>query len=135
MKVLYVNNVDLQGRRFNGYDLLSDLQSRGVEGRQVVLTKLSDNPRVTPLLRSGRDEVFNVALHDVERQHGMDNLLFPWGRVLRELPEFAEADVVHYHLIHNDMVSLLDLPELFSRKPSVWTFHDPWAMTGHCIHP
>jgi glycosyltransferase involved in cell wall biosynthesis len=33
------------------------------------------------------------------------------------------------------MISLLDLPTLFRMKPAVWTFHDPWPMTGHCVHP
>lgn len=48
---------------------------------------------------------------------------------------FARADVLHCHLIHNQMVSLFDLPRLLAARPGVWTFHDPWPLTGHCIYP
>ena len=27
------------------------------------------------------------------------------------------------------------LPYVTSKKPTVWTWHDPWPMTGHCIYP
>jgi len=135
VKVLHVNNVDLYGRRFNGYDLISELQPAGIQCSQAVLTKLSKNPRVVPLIKGHADEGLHGALARVEERRSMNNLLFPWGRVLAETPEFQEADVVHYHLIHNQMVSLFDLPWLFAAKPAVWTFHDPWPFTGHCIYP
>lgn len=135
MKVLHVNNVDLVGRRFSGYDLIEDLGARGIESSQAVLTKLSDNPAVISLLDGPEDEALNEALQRVEQRHSMDNVLFPWGRILANLPQFHEADVIHYHLIHNSVISLVDLPWLTLKKPSVWTFHDPWPLTGHCIQP
>jgi len=135
VKVLHVNNVDLYGRRFNGYDLISELEPGGIQCSQAVLTKLSKNPRVVPLIKGHADEGLHGALVRVEERRSMNNLLFPWGRVLADTPEFQEADVVHYHLIHNQMVSLFDLPWLFAAKPAVWTFHDPWPFTGHCIYP
>jgi glycosyltransferase involved in cell wall biosynthesis len=50
-------------------------------------------------------------------------------------PRFRAADLVHYHIIHDGYFSLAALPSLSRAKPTVWTFHDPWAMTGHCIYP
>jgi len=38
-------------------------------------------------------------------------------------------------LIHTGFFSLFSLPFLTKNKPSVWTIHDPWAITGHCIYP
>jgi glycosyltransferase involved in cell wall biosynthesis len=135
MKVLHVNDADLRGRRFNGYDLLSDMRSRGVSSTQAVLTKQSQNPDVLSLFEGPMDDALNDALWRVEQRNSMSSLLYPWARLLGESPAFAEADVVHYHLIHNRMLSLLDMPALFARKPSVWTFHDPWVLTGHCLYP
>lgn len=135
MRVLHVNNIDLQGQRFNGYDLLSALRSRGVRGKQAVLTKLSDNPDVVSILTGPDDQRLHQSIGAVEERHAMDDLLYPWGRALIETPEFKVADVVHYHLIHNRVVSLLDFPDLLKLKPSVWTIHDPWAFTGHCVYP
>lgn len=135
IEVLHVNDVDLQGRRFNGYDLLADLASRGVHGRQAVLAKLSRNPQVIQLMQGYGDYTLQRALLRTERDLCMDNLLYPWGRRLAQRPEFAMADVVHCHLIHNRVVSLFDLPMLSRTKPVIWTLHDPWAMTGHCVYP
>lgn len=133
--VLHVNNVDLYGRRFNGFDLLSELRSRGIRGEQAVLSKLSHSPNVFPLFQTRADENLHGALARVEARHSMNNLLFPWGRRLMTTKAFARADLLHCHLIHNQMVSLFDLPVLFSARPTVWTFHDPWPLTGHCIYP
>ena len=134
IKVLHVNNTDLMGRRFNGYDLIARSAPYGVECSQAVLLKQSDNPRVVPLLE-GADFDIQAAIERVERKRSLNNLLFPWARSLRMLPEYQAADVVHYHLVHNNLISLADLPVLFAEKPSVWTIHDPWILTGHCIHP
>lgn len=47
-----------------------------------------------------------------------------------------KPDVIHLHNIHG---YYLNLPILFdflreSRIPVVWTIHDCWAFTGHCVH-
>jgi glycosyltransferase involved in cell wall biosynthesis len=135
INVLHVNNIDLYGRRFNGYDLLGALTTRGIMGQQAVLTKLSRNPNVIPLIQTRADENLHGALARVEERHSMNNLLFPWGRRLMELECFGKADVLHCHLIHNQVVSLFDLPDISRSRPTVWTLHDPWPLTGHCIYP
>ena len=135
MKVLHVTDIDLPARRFNGYDLLDDLTTRGINGKQAVLKKLSDNPDVVGLFTGPGDDDLQHRLQEVERRHSINNLLIPWGRLLAETSEFKDADVVHYHLIHNQVISIYDMKWLFGMKPSVWTFHDPWPLTGHCVHP
>lgn len=135
MKVVHVTDEDLPGRHFNGYDLLDDLATRGIDGKQAVLRKHSDNADVVALFTGRGDEELQHRLQEVERRHSINNLLMPWGRLLAETTEFKNADVVHYHLIHNHVISLYDMKWLFGMKPSVWTFHDPWPVTGHCVHP
>jgi len=130
MRVLQVNNVDLPGRRFNGYDLNRALRDQGAEASQCVLRKSSVDPNVHVLT----DDML-WAIVDLENKRAMQSILIPQGRLLMEKSVFQQADIVHYHLLHNKMVSLFDMPELFRRKPAVWTWHDPWAVTGHCIHP
>jgi glycosyltransferase involved in cell wall biosynthesis len=135
VNVLQVNYTDLDGRRFNGYDLIADLRPRGFDCKQAVLTRRSKDPAVFSLWEGTVDEGIHGALDKIETKHSMSNLLFPWLRLLSERPEFAAADVVHYHLIHNQMMSLFDLPWLFRMKPSVITMHDAWFLTGRCIQP
>jgi glycosyltransferase involved in cell wall biosynthesis len=135
VKVLHVTDIDLPGRRFNGYDLLGDLAVKGIDGKQAVLRKLSNHRDVVALFDRGGDELLQHRLMDAERRHSINGLLVPWGRLLAETDEFKDADVVHYHLIHNQVISLYDLSWLVGLKPTVWTFHDPWPLTGHCVHP
>jgi glycosyltransferase involved in cell wall biosynthesis len=135
MKVLQVTDADLPGRHFNGYDLLEPLLARGIEGRQAVFRKLGRNPKVLSLSDGRADEELQHRLREAERRHSIVNLLYPWARVLSQSQEFQDADVVHYHLIHNQVISLYDMGWLLEAKPSVWTFHDPWPLTGHCVHP
>ena len=135
MNVLHVNYTDLPGRRFNGYDLLSEMEPLGVFGKQVVLHKQSTNPNVIQLLATKEDRELHRWCELAERRHSMSNLLFPWGTLLTQMPEFKSADVVHLHIIHNNVVSLSDLPRIINLKPCVWTLHDPWFMTGRCVYP
>jgi glycosyltransferase involved in cell wall biosynthesis len=135
VNILQVNYTDLPGRRFNGYDLLAGLRTRGVRCRQAVLSKVSANAGVVSLWDDAQDGRLQQTLHNAEGRLSMDNLLYPWGRVLAGTPDFRGADVVHFHLVHGRMISLFDLPWLSMLKPSVWTLHDAWALTGHCIQP
>jgi glycosyltransferase involved in cell wall biosynthesis len=48
---------------------------------------------------------------------------------------FRDAEVVHYHIVHDGYFSILAMPWLSWLKPTVWTWHDPWIMTGHCVYP
>jgi len=135
VKVLHVADADLPARHFNGYDLLDTLPAKGIESRQIVLRKQSDHPNVVGLLDDLGDRMLERRIRDVEWRHSINNLLPPWARLIVEEPAFRDADVVHYHLIHNRVISLYDLEWLFGLKPSIWSFHDPWPLTGHCIHP
>jgi glycosyltransferase involved in cell wall biosynthesis len=135
VNVLQVSDHDLVSKRYNGYDLLDALEPYGVQGRQAVLKKWSDDPRVVELLRDAGDLMLHSAVARVEARQSLDDVLYPWAQRLARTPEFGSSDVVHYHTLHVQMLSLLDLPMLFSAKPSVWTLHDPWPLTGHCVHP
>lgn len=43
MNIVYVNNCDLVGRRFNGYDLHLSLSQTGYDTHQLVLEKEARN--------------------------------------------------------------------------------------------
>jgi glycosyltransferase involved in cell wall biosynthesis len=47
-------------------------------------------------------------------------------------PAFVAADVVDIHGTHGGFFSYLALPRLTAAKPTVFTFHDMWPLTGHC---
>jgi glycosyltransferase involved in cell wall biosynthesis len=58
------------------------------------------------------------------------------GHALRQQACFRQADLVHLQLLHaRSFFSLLQLPGIANgERPVVWTLHDPWITSGHCVH-
>lgn len=134
MNIIQVSDNDLLGRRFNGHDLQLALNAQGHKAYQFVINKAGQAETTIPLI-SSRGLFSRELLINFEQRLSMNGLAFGAGQILMEHPKFKETDLAHYHLIHNYLLSLLDFPDLSYMKPSVWTIHDPWAFTGHCIHP
>lgn len=135
MKVLQVSEIDLVGRRFNGFDLHKLLMQRGVESQYYVWNKKSGDVNTRRLPDSLPLRIIGKVANRIERAISVQSLLFPNPWVLMADDRFRKSDVTHYHLMHNSYFSIAALPALSRMKPSIWTLHDPWAITGHCIHP
>jgi glycosyltransferase involved in cell wall biosynthesis len=136
MKNLQVSDNDLIGNRFNGHDLHLLLNKRGIESKQLVRTKRSNDPSTFEIAENVLDRAsVNWLTNRIERELLVHSLLYPFSFQLLFDKHFLEADVVHYHLIQNYFFNIGSFPILSRLKPSVWTLHDPWAITGHCIHP
>jgi glycosyltransferase involved in cell wall biosynthesis len=134
VKLLHINCTDGYGTRFTGIDLQSMLAERGIDSRHLVWWRESDNPNVAmafPLL--GRR--FAKLVGKVEHLLGLQSLLHVQWLALPMTQEFRAADILHFHILQNGFFGLPALPLLTRRKPSIWTLHDPWAMTGHCNYP
>lgn len=133
---VHVGDNDLIGSRFNGHDLHRYLRQRGIEASHLVKVKQSDDPH-THLLDEGylKRPAYDTAVNLLERRYNSHALHGPLGMALLDNPLFLNADIVHYHLIHNASFNISLLPTLTALKPSVWTIHDAWAFTGHCIQP
>ena len=134
MDIIQVNNCDLTGRRFNGHDLQLSLNKLGHKSFQFVLEKYGNEPTTIPLCNPNELFIRSI-IRNLEYQLSMANLLYPFGNNLLNHSLFKNADIIHYHLIHNYFLSIFDFLKLTSLKPSVWTVHDPWVVTGHCIYP
>ncbi|PKF51776.1 glycosyltransferase family 4 protein [Enterovibrio nigricans] len=136
IKVTHVNSGDLIGRRFNGYDLKPYLDQLGVETKQLVYwNKQSEADFVSKAFDYPGSRHITRGLNIVENRLSLHAKLHPHSWTLPYHKEIKSADIVHMHIIHDGYFSLDALPYLSKRKPVVWTWHDPWPMTGHCIYP
>lgn len=135
MKVLNVNVTDRVGSRFNNLDLRGELLNEGVESRFLVWNQTEHQPGLSRLFRYPGSRRVARFVSKIERKMSVHSMLHMNSFLLPTHGSFRDADVVHYHIIHDGYFSLWSLPFLTSLKPSVWTFHDPWPMTGHCIYP
>lgn len=135
MKILYVNDNDLAGRRFNGHDLQVMLNKNGIEAKQFVVSKAGDDENTLKLLKTEAEHFIREKCKEFEDRISMQSVIYPFGELLGKAKEFKDADIVHYHLIFNHFLSLFSFKKLTQSKPTVWSLHDPWALTGHCVHP
>jgi glycosyltransferase involved in cell wall biosynthesis len=134
LKVLQVNAYESPGRRFNGLTLTPILKRHGIESRHLIWEKDTQNPEILTFGRVGSRKINNLVSR-IERMFSLQSMLYLNASQMIKMPAFKEADLLHLHIIHSGYLSLSALPKLTSLKPTVWTLHDPWAMTGHCIYP
>ncbi|MGV2828744.1 glycosyltransferase [Myxosarcina sp. GI1(2024)] len=50
---------------------------------------------------------------------------------LRKYQVYSDANIIHFHGLQG-FINYLALPALTRDKPSVFTLHNMWALTGHC---
>lgn len=136
MNLLQISSNDLVGRRFNGYDLYGRFAARGIAMRY-----LAWNHRATgdfagaALPYPGSRLLQKLVTRKLEKVLSLQSVLPVHSRLLAWQRDFRRADLVHYHVIHDGWFGLGALPGLVRRKPAVWTWHDLWPITGHCMHP
>jgi len=136
LRVAQLNSGDLMGRRFNGYDLTPFLAGEDVESQMLVYwNRQSDAPFVHPVFNYPGSRALTRMLNVLEQRNSLHARLHPHSWSLPFHPQVREADLLHLHIVHDGYFSLSALPYVSQRKPVVWTWHDPWAMTGHCIQP
>jgi len=94
------------------------------------------NPSRSNLIKVGN--CLNVYVHYIEnRLYDNEGLAsrFATKRLIRQLKEIS-PDIIHLHNIHDHWLNYEILFNYVNTTdiPVVWTFHDFWAVTGHCAH-
>jgi len=132
LKVLGINSSDIYSQRFNGISIIEDLHNEGIEYELLSDIHMRKNGiSITPKLFRYLKDFLTL----LERKTGFQSRFYFWTFALRFRRSFQEAQVVHYHILHNSFFRLESLKYLTKKKSSVWTFHDLWIATGHCIQP
>jgi glycosyltransferase involved in cell wall biosynthesis len=112
MKVLHIGDRDLICRRFNGYDYHDPLFKRDVDSSNLVMFKSSNSDYVHRIKQLDKNFTKSII---------KDKL-------------FINADIIHFHLIHNTPFDINYMPVITKMKPTVLTLHDSFFMGGHCIY-
>jgi len=107
---LQISSFDLTGQRFNGHDLHFFLRESGIDSKQLVLNKQSNDENTY---------TFNFFEH--------------CSKELIHQKLLLESDIIHMHLVHN-IFDINYLPILTKLKPTIITLHDPFFLGGHCVH-
>ncbi|MBS1782393.1 MAG: glycosyltransferase [Bacteroidetes bacterium] len=67
-------------------------------------------------------------------RHGLGSRQ-PTRHLVEKIKEI-DPDIIHLQLVHGYYINIEILFEYLklAKKPVVWTFHDCWSFTGHCIY-
>lgn len=134
VRVLEVNDIDLAGKIFNGYNFIDNLDKDKFDIKQAVLFKTSSNSNVIKLLEN---ESFNKAYYELmklEDKYSIHNVLSITSPILNNTKEYKQADIIHLHMFHNAKLSIASLYTMAKEKKVILTLHDPWFLTGRCVH-
>ena len=139
LKVLEVNNIDLLGKIYNGYDFLDKLDKRQFDVKQAVVYKQSDNDKVVKLFDDSHNNNYLVMIHQKYETYEepilqVKNVLSISTPALMNLKEYKEADIIHFHMFHNTGLQLYALRKMANEKKVILSLHDPWLLTGRCVH-
>lgn len=134
-KVIQVNNIDEIGSSFNGFRLSEFIKNnQDFESSQLVLYKLSDKDVSYKILSDYDIKLFEKLSYfedDILSIHSNISLSSP---ALLNNDKYLESDIVHFHQFHNSRLSLYSLIEISKNKKIVISLHDPWFLSGRCVH-
>ncbi|HGX93913.1 MAG TPA: glycosyltransferase [Candidatus Tenderia sp.] len=139
MNILQINTRDLVGGAARVmYRLHLEFQRRGHTSHMLVRSRSSPNPQVQTITaavgRRGRWQRLERAISArADARLGTPRLHRSTKRILRTA-QFQQAHVVNLHNLHGRYFNYHLLPALTAMKPTVWTLHDMWALTGHCAY-
>lgn len=143
MRVLLVNTSErMGGAAVAANRLMTALNNNGIKAKMLVRDKETEQISVVGLERNWRQgwhflwERFVIWKANRFRRHQLFAVdIANSGTDITTLPEFKEADIIHFHWINQGMLSLQSIRQILaSGKPVVWTMHDMWPCTGICHH-
>ena len=136
MKVVQITAWDTFGERFNGSLIHRELLNRGHRSAMIVRFKGGDGRAVYQAGGRFTRNLDNRILTPLQERLSIQSLLATAGSAALFSPAYRDADIVHLQLIHaSPFFSLFNAPIMSWGKKLVWTIHDPWMLTGHCVHP
>ena len=132
MKVLHINSSDGSGgAAIAAYRLHQGLISQGIDSRLLVGSSQLGGDRTAVIPRQRKLEMligrltWNLGFNDFNCINSFN------------IPEHhfcQEADILNFHNLHGGYFNYLALPKITEKKSAIFTLHDMWSFTGHCIY-
>jgi putative colanic acid biosynthesis glycosyltransferase len=135
MKVLQVNSVCGVGSTGRiATDIHNLLIKQGHESHIAYGRGLSKNCNTTIKIGGKIDNYAHAAITRILDKHGFGSRKAT--KIFLKKVIALDPDIVHLHNIHGYYINIELLFNYLkeSDKPIVWTLHDCWALTGHCVH-
>lgn len=139
LRILNISSGDLVGSRFNGYDWHDHFLNLGIETYLLVHWNHSSSFEwVDQLEKFKVGDPMETAVrkrYQLNQFLGDEDRKLPWSGKVFDHRFYKSADVIHLQVVHDGTLDIATMERIMKEKPTVWTWHDPWPMTGHCIYP
>jgi glycosyltransferase involved in cell wall biosynthesis len=114
-------------------NIAETLRKEGADVRVIYGRDKSEYPYSFPI-GSNMSNRFHGLLTRLFDMHGYGSILAT--KRLISFLETYDPSVIHLHLLHGYYLNYKMLFDYLGTtgKPVVWTMHDCWAFTGHCVH-
>lgn len=135
MKILQINSVCGVGSTGRiATDLYKVLEEQGHECK--IAYGRGNTPEGIDSIKIGSNidnyaHVFKTRVFD---KHGFGSVIAT-KKFIEEVKEY-DPDIIHLHNIHGYYINIEILFNYLKEvnKPVIWTLHDCWAFTGHCVY-
>ncbi len=107
------------------------LKENGINSHILCRVKRLEEPDSVEIPRS---KVGEHLIREVTSRLGFNDLHGISSFNIYKHPLFKAADILHLHSLHSGYFNYFALPRLTMEKPTVWSLHDFWAITGHCTY-
>lgn len=132
LKVLHLNSSDGSGgAAIAAQRLHQGLLAQGVESRFLVGTAQRESEQVATIPR--RVWLEN-SIARVSWRLGLNDLHAVSSFAIPNHEFYQSADILNFHNLHGGYFNYRSLPHLTANKPAVYTLHDMWSFTGHCVY-
>ena len=139
VKVVNISSGDLIGSRFNGFDWKSGLREQGIESKMLVSWNRNSSEgwvnSISPIFNDPNLRKFARATYLFNQKRGTETKKLLWSQDLFRHSFYRDADLIHLQIIQDGTLDMETISRIMKEKPTVWTWHDPWPLTGHCIYP
>ena len=142
MKITIVNHSDNRGgAAIVSLRLMEALRAAGHDAVMLVAHKYTDHPHVHAIEARYRLKACFAAEHlqilagnGLRRRDMFKVSTAAFGLPLSRHPLVRGADAVMLNWVNQGMLSLDEIARIAAERPTVWTMHDMWCLTGVC-HP
>lgn len=132
MKVVQINTSDgYSGGAIASYRLHQGLLAQGVDSRLLLGQARESGERVAVI---PRNQTWENLLGRVTRPFGLNYVNLTSTFSLPAHPFYQSADLLNFHNLHGGYFNYLALPKLTEARPAIYTLHDMWSFTGHCVY-
>lgn len=132
--VLNISKHDSIGRRFNNLDARLGIGAHNWNAKFCCWTPRTESEDFVQQASGNLNRYVTKALAKVGRYTGNINGYYANANAIKSLSFYEEADLLHFHIVHEEYLSINDWKSLAKNKPVVWTWHDPYMLNGHCIY-